>query len=78
MELYKNLNKDSGIYSYEISEDQIIVRFNDRKNYVYTKSSVGVYNLEKLKELATKGRGLKSYINKTSSVKKHYERHFIG
>jgi hypothetical protein len=72
MERYKNLSGDSGVHSYEFNNDQIVVRFNDRATYTYTNQSVGSTNLAKLKELATVGRGLNSYINKTPSVRKHY------
>jgi hypothetical protein len=72
MERYKNLSGDSGVHSYEFNDTQIVVRFNDRATYTYTNQSVGTTNLAKLKELATVGRGLNSYINKTPSVSKYY------
>lgn len=72
MELYRNLNRDSGVHSYELGDNQIVVKFNDRATYTYTQQSIGLTNLLKMKELATAGRGLNSYINKTPSVKKHY------
>lgn len=60
---YKNLNGDSGIYSYEIGNDFVKVRFEDDMVYTYTYSSAGTQRIENMKRLAVQGHGLNSYIN---------------
>lgn len=70
MEIYANVGGDSGIAKYEIGEDFIKVQFSDGSIYVYTYESAGASNIENMKELAIKGQGLNSYINK--NVRKLY------
>lgn len=73
MTLYKNINGDSGVYSYEIGTDYIDVKFkNTSKIYKYTYSSAGTENVEKMKQLAMQGHGLNSFIN--INVKYLYEK----
>lgn len=77
MDVYKNLNGTSQVHSYEINDNQIIVRFADGATYRYTNQSVGSVNLAQLKLLATSGRGLQSYINSTPGVRTYYaEKYF--
>ena len=70
MTKYKNLNGNSGVKAYEINSESIVVQFNDLSVYEYSVESVGKYNFDKMKELAEKGRGLNSFINR--QVKKLY------
>lgn len=72
MERYRNLGENSGVDSYEIGEDRITVQFTDGTIYLYTYSSAGSANIETMKALAIKGRGLNTFINTT--VKKKYVR----
>ncbi len=63
MEHYRNSGGNSGIAAYEIGNDFIKVRFEDRKVYTYTYESAGQYHIEKMKSLAQIGSGLNQYIN---------------
>lgn len=64
MEIYMNLGNASGVSSYGIGEDFIIVVFSTGKPYRYSYGKAGRMHVEKMKELAKNGRGLNSYINK--------------
>ena len=64
MPKYLNKNGDSGILSYEIQADGIIVQFSDFSEYLYTSLSAGINNIAKMKELAIQGYGLNSFINR--------------
>ncbi len=61
---YRNLGGASGIRTYEIEADSIVVGFHDGWVYGYTYLSAGAYNIERMKALAEQGRGLNSFINK--------------
>lgn len=74
MTLYKNNGGDSGVYSYEIGQDYIIVTFDSGHSYEYTNYSTGYEHIENMKSLAKQGEGLNSYINKY--VQKKYSRKF--
>jgi hypothetical protein len=62
MTIYSNKGGDSGISSYEIKDDEIIVQFSSGVKYLYNYTSAGSTNIEKMKELALKGEGLNSFI----------------
>lgn len=66
MEKYKNSGGDSGISSYEIGSDYIIVKFSGTyRTYKYSYSGRAGYNhVENMKKLARNGSGLNAYINK--------------
>lgn len=72
MERYSNLNGDSGVSSYEIGLNYIIVGFTKGGVYEYTYTSAGMTNIETMKTLAIAGRGLCSFIRR--HVKKGYSR----
>ncbi len=64
MEKYKNINRNSGVHSYEITDTSIIVKFKGTsKLYTYSYRRAGKYHVESMKKLAIKGRGLNAYIN---------------
>ena len=71
---YKNLNGDSNIDAYEITDDSITVRFNSGniRNYLYTNRKPGEITVKRMKTLAVQGHGLNSYIS--TSVKSNFER----
>jgi hypothetical protein len=71
MERYKNLGGTSGVAEYEIKNNSIIVKFNTGIEYVYSYRSAGNAIIEKMKLLASAGKGLNNYINKY--VPKGYE-----
>ncbi|MDR3722873.1 MAG: hypothetical protein P4K83_00100 [Terracidiphilus sp.] len=61
---YLNLNGGSGVLSYEVGTDSIIVEFKDHWKYLYNYATHGQIHVEAMKALATIGSGLNSYINK--------------
>jgi hypothetical protein len=63
MELYKNIDGDSGVIAYDIGSDFIRVQFSNGAIYLYTYSSAGSENIEHMKILAREGNGLNSFIN---------------
>jgi hypothetical protein len=65
MERYKNSGGNSGIRSYEIGADSIIVEFSDGGKYLYNNQSTGSSNVEQMKTLAVNGRGLNRFISTT-------------
>lgn len=61
---YKDLDGDSGVAAYEYGEDYIKVQFKGGATYTYTHNSAGSTHVENMKQLADKGDGLNSYIQK--------------
>lgn len=66
MPLYKNLDGNSGIVSYEYDATSIEVVFGRGREtaYLYTYASAGSNTIEQMKQLADSGRGLNEYINR--------------
>lgn len=64
MKPYKNLSGNSGVLAYEIGEDFIKVKFRKGGVYLYNYSVTGRDNVERMKELAEKGRGLSTFISR--------------
>ena len=60
---YKNLSKESGVLAYEILPEGIRVQFVGKDIYYYSHTAPGAEHVEKMKELAEKGRGLATYIS---------------
>lgn len=72
MEKYRNSSGNSGVYSYEIGNEYIRVKFSGTsKIYTYSYSKAGSQHVENMKVLARSGSGLNSYIN--SYVKFKYD-----
>ena len=72
MERYGNLGGNSGVVAYENGPDFIRVQFSTGSIYLYTYASAGAQNIEQMKELASGGEGLNSFINTT--VRHYYAR----
>lgn len=70
MEIYQNIDGDSGVLEYECGADYIKVKFSSPHIYVYTYASAGRDNVEQMKILAMRGDGLNSFINRI--VKRMY------
>ncbi len=70
MTRYKNLSGDSGVTAYAVTRNSIIVEFRDGPAYLYTHCIPGMRKVQAMKQLAAKGRGLATYINKF--VRKRY------
>ena len=60
---YKNLSEESGVLAYEIFSEGIRVQFIGKDIYYYSYDAPGAEHVEKMKELAEKGRGLATYIS---------------
>lgn len=73
MEVYQNLNGDSGVQAFEIGTESITVEFRSGRErfYHYTYGSAGANNVETMKTLARQGSGLNSFISTT--VKTGYD-----
>ncbi|WNJ80709.1 hypothetical protein RJE46_05570 [Cedecea neteri] len=73
MEIYKDINNDSGVRGYELGNTFIKVWFDGTaRDYTYSYASAGADNVEKMKKLAVSGDGLNAFIN--HFVKFKYER----
>lgn len=66
MENYADRDNNSGVKTYEIGNDYIIVEFKAGRNrfYKYTYNSAGSSNVEEMKKLAEAGDGLNRFIAK--------------
>lgn len=67
---YQNLSGHSGVISYETTRGSIRVKFKNGSIYTYTRQSAGERNLAMMKVLATRGRGLSTFIS--TEVKDQY------
>ncbi len=70
MNIYKDIDNDSGVSSYNYGSDYIEVEFKDSSVYLYNYSKPGKQHIEEMKRLANQGDGLNFYI--TKYVKKNY------
>ena len=70
MEAYKNLSGESGIRAFKLNRDNCIIYFEDGSAYVYDENNPGIKNLAAIKILASKGRGLHTFIERF--VKENY------
>ncbi len=61
---YSDIDRDSGVISYEKGPDYIEVTFKGGSTYLYTDTSAGTHNIAQMKILADRGDGLNAYINK--------------
>ena len=64
MQMYGDLNGNSGIVAYEIFHDAIDVEFESGGVYTYTQASVGDVYFSVMATLANAGVGLNAFINK--------------
>ena len=71
MERYMNRNGNSNVAASEYGPGYIRVQFGDGSVYLYTDSSAGPFNIQRMKQLADGGMGLNSFIN--SNVRKLYQ-----
>ncbi len=73
MQKYRDIDNDSGVDSFDIGQDSIIVKFTGTTRlYVYSYRTAGARHVEAMKRLALAGDGLNAYIN--AHVKDRYER----
>jgi len=76
MEIYKDIDNDSGVASFEIDDDSITVKFKEANKlghttYKYSNRKAETNNIEQMKKLAILGDGLNAFINK--NVRKEYD-----
>ncbi len=71
MEIYQDLNGNSGVSAFELGPGYIRVRFSQGTEYLYTAESAGAQHIAAMQQLAVDGRGLSTYISKC--VKNNYE-----
>ena len=71
MKGYKNTH--SGVNAYEFGPNYIITKFG-KQYYLYSSKITGVKNINRMKELATIGKGLSSFISR--NIRKNYEAMF--
>ena len=71
MQNYTNSIRGSNVIGYEIGDNFIIAQFKDYKTYKYSYQRAGSPYVEQMKQLASQGHGLNSFINKY--VKKLYD-----
>lgn len=64
MEMYRDVDGDSGVARFENGSDYIRVGFKDNSIYLYTYISAGSGHIEEMKRLAMSGNGLNAYINR--------------
>ena len=72
MQRYSDIDRDSGVVTYEVGPNFIRVKFSDGATYLYTDASAGAHNINQMKLLADRGEGLNAFIN--NNVKNSYER----
>ncbi|WP_421413532.1 hypothetical protein ACOMDM_19190 [Serratia plymuthica] len=65
MQVYKDINHDSGVRGYDIGDTYITVWFDgNARSYTYSYASAGAENVETMKRLAENGDGLNAFIKK--------------
>lgn len=65
MKRYRNSGGDSGVSSFVIGDDFIIVKFHGTfRTYRYSNRKAGQNHVDTMKKLAQSGSGLNSYINR--------------
>lgn len=71
MKRYRNSSGKSGVRAYEIYADRILIEFAAGDIYVYSYRMPGKADVEQMKTLAEKGKGLSTYISQ--NVRDRYE-----
>lgn len=72
MKPYRDLSGDSGVDSYEDGVDWIKVRFKQGGTYLYDGDRPGLEHVDRMKQLASAGDGLATYISRY--VRRNYSR----
>ncbi len=69
---YLDKTGQSGVEAFEIRDESIVVKFKRDGKYLYNYQVPGKQHVEKMKRLATAGRGLSTYISR--NVQKKFAR----
>jgi len=72
MQRYRNWSGTSGIRSFEIGPDFIVLQYASGKPYTYTYESVGKENVEEMKRLALKGSHLNAFVNHRPEIRRGF------
>jgi len=64
MKRYKNLSGDSGVHAHEFDDGSITVEFQEGSRYLYTDASAARENVRTLQQLAQRGAGRTTFINR--------------
>ncbi len=56
---------DFTIVGYDIFDDRVTLEFSDGSKYLYTYSSAGISNIEKMKLFANQVKELNNFVNTT-------------
>jgi hypothetical protein len=59
----------SGVIAYKLFEDAIEAMFKDGEVYHYSTKRIARHHIEKMKELAKRGKCLTTYINQNEEVR---------
>jgi len=70
MTSYANLSGKSGVSTYEIYDNAILIEFRHGAKYIYDYDIPGKEEVEEMKRLAMSGSGLMTFINK--NVRKRF------
>jgi hypothetical protein len=62
----------TGVTGYELTDNGIILRFKDGELYLYDDVKPGKQNVEQMKRLGERGKGLTTYVNQ--HVRDNYRR----
>lgn len=63
MKSYVHRRGETGVAAFETGPRSITIRFRDGSTYRYTYAKPGAHHVEAMKELASEGKGLTTYIN---------------
>jgi len=74
MQRYRNFSGTSGVRSFEIGPDSIVLAYKSGEPYLYTYESAGQQNVEEMKRLALKGSHLNAFINRTPAIRHGFVR----
>jgi len=72
LNLYRDINGDSGVSAYDYDESSIRIQFKHGGTYEYQASTIGSSNFDTMKRLADSGDGLNAFINTHPEVKRNY------
>jgi hypothetical protein len=75
MKKYYGQSRDTGIEAFEIGTDNIILRFKDGREYLYSYVKPGKEHVEEMKKRAKSGNGLNTYVNQ--NVREKYEKKIV-
>jgi hypothetical protein len=64
MHPYGRPDRDQGVVAYETGDDFIRLLFVDGSVYLYNAQQPGAKHVDEMKELAERGEGLTTYVNR--------------